>query len=201
MPDITRRRFGVWTVFGALCLGVSPPTDLLARSAADIPAALPPDRILAGPFRALSPYEATVLEEVTALLIPTDQEAGAREAGIVTSLDAQIAADAAQLALYRQGLAWLDWLASTRSGQESFLLLPRDSRIEILTAAERGTLSRIEQLKEWWRFGERGSSVRFFDAVRLDTLAAFYSRREGWRVAGYQGPPQFTGYPNYARCE
>ncbi|GKS57774.1 hypothetical protein YTPLAS18_13010 [Nitrospira sp.] len=161
---------------------------------------LPPVRLLQGPFQALSAYEATLLDEVTALLIPTDQDPGAREAGVVAVLDRALAAHEQQRTIYRSGFAWLDFYANALYGQDSFLLLPPAGRLRMLELAESGRVGRLHKLKEWWRFGTLGHGVRFFELVKADTFAAFYTARQGWQVAGYHGPPQYRGFPDYARC-
>lgn len=200
MAELTRRRLGLSAIAASLAMSLSRvPRSEAARESSPSPV-LPPGRMLTGTFQALSLYDATVVDEVTALLIPRDQDGGAREAGVVTKLDAQLVPAAEKREIYRLGVAWLDWLTAVRTDSESFLLAPLEDRMAILSAAEQGRLSRIEQLKEWWHFGARGHGARFFEVVRVDTFMAFYVSRDGWRVAGYQGPPQFGGYPHYPVC-
>lgn len=198
---LTRRQFGLWIAAGAALIGLTQSVGPWQVVAAAEHPVLPPDRLLPGPFHALSAYEATLLEEVTALLIPTDQDPGAREAGIVTVLDRALAVHPQQRAIYQSGLAWLDFYAADLYGQDSFLLVPPDGRLRILELAESGQVGRLQKFKEWWRLGALGHGLRFFELAKADTVAAFYTSRQGWQVAGYQGPPQFRGFPDYARCE
>lgn len=200
MTELTRRRIGLSALAASLAIGLGPVPHSEAARQPQPPPALPHGRLLTGTFQALSPYEATVLDEVAALLIPSDQDEGAREAGVVSALDAQVAQNHDRREIYRRGIVWLDWLTAVRTGHESFLLAPSEGRVALLSAAEDGRLGRLEQVKEWWRFGTGGQGQRFFEVVRVDALMVFYASRDGWRVAGYQGPPQFSGYPRYPLC-
>lgn len=197
---LTRRRFAKWCLAGATVLGVGASGPLRPPSASAEKPVLPPTRLLAGPFSVLSPYEATVIDEVASLLVPADQDPGAREAQVVRRLDQWLSTDAGGREVYRAGLAWLDLYAADFYGQASFVTVPVEGRIRILELAESGQTSRLQKLKEWWALGGVGQGTRFFERVKRDVFLLFYSGREGWRVAGYQGPPQFGGYPGFTRC-
>ena len=119
---------------------------------------------------------------------------------MLAALDGVLSTDEARRGLYHRGLAWLDLLAEGLYGQGSFLTVPAEGRLRILELAESGALGRVQTLKEWWRFGRTGHGREFFHAVKADTFAVFYTSRAGWQVAGYQGPPQFGGYPGHAQC-
>lgn len=160
---------------------------------------IPNERVLDGPFLTLTPYEATTIEEIAALLIPTDQDPGAREAQVVTAIDRSLTRHPDALTLFREGVGWLDMRAA-ELGQASFLALPIEQRVQLLKLAERGQSSGLQRFKEWWKFGRVGVGKLFFAAVRMQTFALFYASRQGWGVARYTGPPQYEGHPDYLRC-
>ncbi len=160
---------------------------------------IPKERVLNGPFLALTPYEATTLDEIAALLIPTDQDPGAREAQVVQAIDRSLARHPDALTLHQEGVAWLD-MRAVELGQVSFLALPIEKRIQLLKLAESGQSSRLQRFKEWWKFGRIGVGKQFFDTVSRQTFALFYASRQGWGVARYAGPPQYEGHPDYFRC-
>lgn len=197
---ISRRHFVQWCAAGAAVLGLDASSRFHGPSVSAAEPILPEARLLAGSFSVLSPYEATVLDEVSALLIPTDQDPGARDAQVVRRLDQWLGTDAEGREVYRQGIAWVDLYAAELYGQDSFLTVPIDGRIRILELAESGRVGRVQKLKEWWTLGSWGQGTRFFERARRDVFTLFYAAPEGWRVAGYQGPPQFGGYPGFTRC-
>ena len=91
-----------------------------------------------GPFKAFTDYQATVLEEVTALLIPTDQDPGAKEAGVVYSLDRLAMGSRINQKVFAQGVKWLDYMTQQSFNISSFLELDEQERIQLLKFAETG---------------------------------------------------------------
>ena len=91
------------------------------------------------PWRFFTPEEARTVEAICAQLIPTDQDPGAREAGVVDYIDIQLtrALKRSQPA-YRQGIAAVDSASRARFGR-AFADLPSADQVEILSAAEKNS--------------------------------------------------------------
>ena len=135
----------------------------------------------------------TTLEAVTARLIPTDHEPGAREAGCVNFIDKALAnEEAAAQPRYEAGIAALETAARGLHGQ-SFAELTDAAQDALLTRVEEGTARRWPDTA--------GSSSEFFEMVRVHTLMGFLADPRyggnrgyaGWRVAGYPGPRHVRG--------
>ena len=182
---LTRRAFVQrGSLYGAgVLIGLSTPRPLAAKAAAES----------AKPV-VLTRAEWGAVEAITARVIPTDHEPGAREANCVNFIDKAIAhEDAAAVPLYKGGLAALEGVSTARFGK-AFASLDPAQQDEILTDLERGTASE-------WAIAEQLPSPVFFETVRLHTIVAFLAdpsyggNRDfaGWRVAGYPGPRHRRG--------
>jgi gluconate 2-dehydrogenase gamma chain len=146
------------------------------------------------PFRHLTSAEGKTLEEVTALLIPTDHDPGAREAQIARGIDLTLLGYPEHLAVYRKGLLWLNETSGKLYG-EVFHVLPAKRREEVLQIADRASRKRPKERKA---YDPHGVGWEFFQRVRLDTFALFYNHPVGWKMVGYGGPPQPRGHLDYA---
>lgn len=142
----------------------------------------------------LTPDEWKTLEAVTARIIPTDHQPGAREANCVNFIDKAIAnEDAAALPLYKGGLAALDGVAQARFGAD-FVSLSEEEQDAILSDLEKDKASE-------WAIGAQLPASLFFETVRIHTLVGFLADPSyggnydfaGWRVAGYPGPRHRRG--------
>lgn len=111
------------------------------------------------------------LEAFTAILIPTDDTPGAREARVVDFIDRALTSFAAdQRALFETGLADLN----ARAGAAGFPALPAADAIALLAALE-----------------AEGSP--FFEAVRVATITGYLANPEyggnagkvGWQAIGF----------------
>jgi len=141
----------------------------------------------------LSAAQWRALDAMTARILPTDQQPGAREAGCASFIDKALAnEDAAARPLYEAGLAGLD--AAGRAGHgQPFAALPAAAQDALLAALEAGTAP-------GWP-DAAGPSPVFFETVRVHTLIGFLSHPKyggnrgfaGWRVAGYPGPRHHRG--------
>ncbi|MGH7902027.1 MAG: gluconate 2-dehydrogenase subunit 3 family protein, partial [Thermodesulfobacteriota bacterium] len=157
-------------------------------------------KLLKGKFKFFIPYQATVIEEVTSLIIPSDNSPGAREAGVVFAIDKSISENTRFQTFYQKGIEWLDLKARELAGRDSYLDLSQDERIEILNIADQ------------YRSSSTGSAIpppgdreylmgsRFFKDVVRRTIDIFYTSDLGWRVVGYHGPPQWAGNLDYSKC-
>ena len=142
----------------------------------------------------LSAAEASDIDAVTAQIIPTDDEPGAREAGVVYFIDRALATFLSQLASdYRAQLA--EFQAAFREqhpSTASFALLTSEQQINYLRTVDR---------------------TPFFDTTRLLTLLGMFSRPAyggnrngvGWKLIGFEDRHFFRppfgyydrGYPGF----
>jgi gluconate 2-dehydrogenase gamma chain len=171
-------------LYGAgILIGLNTPRPLAAAAAekSEVPLVLSPD-------------EWKSVEAITARIIPTDHEGGAREANCVNFIDKALAnEDAVAVPLYKGGLAALDGVAQHRFGKR-FVEVEPAKQDEILSALERGDA-------KGWALSKELPSPPFFETLRLHTLVGFLAdpayggNRDftGWRVAGYPGPRHRRG--------
>ncbi len=125
-------------------------------------------------FAFFTPEQATEVEEMTALIIPTDHTPGAREARVVSFIDRVLVTfERDRQADYTQGLE--DLAAETRKrypNADKFSELTFDQQIQVLTAIER---------------------TPFFNLVRTHTITGFFASpvhggnhdKVGWQLVGY----------------
>ena len=198
--EITRRRFTWLIASGAFFLGSLPATYFMIKGWGLSPPPSTSRILLDGAFKELAPYEATVIQDVAALIIPTDDTPGATEAGVVYELDRLIAGVDRYRELYHLGIAWLDRKASVLYQKPSFLDLKPKDQETILTLADIGEISYIEKWLEVLLHGQSNVGKRFFNLVKKQTFHIFYTSPIGWGVVGYQNPPQWSEHPNYFRC-
>lgn len=153
-----------------------------------------------GPFKAFTDYQATVLEEVTALLIPTDQDPGAKEAGVVYSLDQLAMGSRINQIVFVQGVKWLDYMTQQTFNISSFLELDEPERIQLLQFAETGDTHFLKKSlpdlsPKLIEFGKK-----FFQFIHANTMTVFYTSPSGWKVVKFPGPPQWEGNLDYHFC-
>jgi hypothetical protein len=153
-----------------------------------------------GPFKAFTDYQATVLEEVTALLIPTDQDPGAKEAGVVYSLDQLAMGSRINQTVFGQGVKWLDYMTQQTFNISSFLELDEQERIQLLKFTETGDTHFLKKSlpdlpPKLIEFGKT-----FFQFILEFTMTVFYTSPSGWKVVRFPGPPQWEGNLDYHVC-
>ncbi len=198
--SLTRRKFiAVITSFSVLS-SLLPSNYLLSSWALEDKNSLRSQKLLKGNFKYFSPYQATVIDEVTSLIIPSDNSPGAREAGVVLAIDDSISKYNRLQTLYQKGIEWLDFMAKELAGRDSYLDLNQDERIDILNIADRyrSSLSRGAITSAIDRENLIGN--RFFRHVVRRTIDIFYTSDLGWKVVGYHGPPQWAGNLDYSKC-
>jgi gluconate 2-dehydrogenase gamma chain len=183
-PVLSRRRFlrdGSW-IGGSLWLATQLPWPRAARAAAESSAPT-----------LLTPAEWKTLEAITARILPTDHEPGAREAGCTNFIDKALAhEEAAALPLYRAGLSGIDAAARVRF-EHPFAELAEAEQDELLAALEAGSAA-------GWP-AAAGPSPVFFETARVHTIIAFLADPKyggnrdyaGWRVTHYPGPRHHQG--------
>lgn len=170
IDHVTRRTFVAGSSLGAALVWLAPPSAASPwPRAPGSPEAASPN---AG--SALTAGELECLDAVTALILPSDEVPGAREAGVTTFIDRALGTWAAvQLPLFREGLRALDDAAARNTPDHRF------ARVE--PGVQRALLRDVER-------------TPFFQAVRFATLAGMFSapvhggnRGEvGWRLIGYE---------------
>lgn len=148
------------------------------RRAAALDAGVASGALPAGPpAGALAPAQLRDVEAMAALVIPTDDAPGAREARVIEFIDRGLGTFARdQLPLFQQGLADLNArVAKGHPGGAAFADLPAPDQAALL-----------EQLD--------AEHSGFFEAVRTATVAGFLSNPEyggnagkaGWRLIGFE---------------
>ena len=183
-PVLSRRRFlhEGSLVGGGLWLATQLPWPRAARAAA----------VSSAPS-VLTTAEWKTLEAITARILPTDHEPGAREAGCTNFIDKALAnEEAAARTRYQAGLRGIDAAARARFARP-FADLTEAEQDAVLVALEAGTA------KGWP--AKAGSSPVFFETVRVHTIIAFLAHPKyggnrdyaGWRVAHYPGPRHHEG--------
>lgn len=132
-----------------------------------------------GPWRVLTPEEASLVDAVSEQIIPADKDPGAREAGVVHFIDRQLDGPYKKHAEnYRKGLACLEKTSQAMFGK-SFAQLAWPDQTRLLQALESGKTP-----KDIWT---QPSSKEFFGLIRDHTMQGFY------------GSPRHGGNRNYVR--
>ncbi|HET7600554.1 MAG TPA: gluconate 2-dehydrogenase subunit 3 family protein [Gemmatimonadales bacterium] len=131
----------------------------------------------AAPAGALGPAELRDVDAIAALVLPTDDTPGAREAHVVDFIDRGLATFAAdQRAAFQSGLADLAARAAARHpGAARFAELPPDEQVAVLRALE-------------------SEQSEFFEMARAATLAGMFANPEyggnagklGWKLLGFE---------------
>lgn len=147
-----------------------------------------------------------LLEALSDLLLPPSAGSpGAREAGVVPTIERTLEADPSRRALYVSGLESLENWSRRRRGLR-FLELSEVDRLELLQQIDR--LSSAPSAPESGRLLRKASAilrgVRFpvlqlFPELVRDVMRAFYSSPVAWKWLGYDGPPMPYGYPDLTR--
>ncbi len=181
---ITRRDFLLQSALygGTLwaALNVPRPRALAAAAASDAPLVL-------------TRGEWKLVEAISGRIIPSDDEPGAIEAGVVNFVDKALAhEDAALKPVYEAGLVGVDAVATKRFAKP-FVALGAADQDAVLAALESGTA-------DGWPKGAV-AAADFFAAVRAHTVFGFLcdpaygGNRDyvGWKVVGYPGRQHHRG--------
>jgi gluconate 2-dehydrogenase gamma chain len=129
-------------------------------------------------WRFFTPAEARTVDAICELLVPGDQDPGAREAGVVHYIDLQLTRHfKGHQRAYRLGLAAVDRSARGRFGR-AFADLSADSQMAVLHEVEK-------------------TARPFFDLILAHTMQGFYGdpRHGGnrdavsWKMLGLAFPP------------
>jgi gluconate 2-dehydrogenase gamma chain len=126
-------------------------------------------------FAYLSPGEAADLEALAAVIVPTDDTPGAKEAGVIFFVDRALSGfDQEKRGLYREGLA------ATR--QKCRQMFPQSASIAALSPAQCRDLA------------ESIEKTEFFEQLRTHTMIGFLAIPEwggnrdkvGWKLIGFE---------------
>lgn len=182
---LTRRDFLLQSTLysGALwaAMNVPRPQALAAASASTTPVVF------------TKPEQWKLVEAIAARVIPTDDEPGATEAGVVNFIDKALANEDKALApVYATGLPGVAAVAKKRF-LKTFVALTPAEQDEILAALETGKAG-------GWPKGAVGAAD-FFMAIRAHTVFGFLcdpsygGNRDyaGWKVVGYPGRQHHRG--------
>ena len=163
---------------------------------ADQKPAIPPYNAEA---RFLDQHQYAVVATLAALIIPTDDEPGATEAGVVDYID-QITADSKKKqGVYSKGLTWLDAFCKSKYGGEFLNIDLRDQMDLLQLAFDHGGSSSFlkragsKMIRIWQGLTGTRINGRFLNEVRKDVVDGFYTNPIAWQHVGYFGPPIRVG--------
>ena len=147
-------------------------------------------------------HQWATMEALTAQVIPTDKDPGAKEAGVVNYIDIALATVyASQQEMYVLGIKGVDQSAKAMFKKDRFIDLKPEEQIQLLKAMERD-----EAPGEIWK--ELPASSFFYDCLLTHTYEGFYGDPAyggnknylGWKLVGFPGPSQPRGYfPPFAK--
>ena len=156
-------------------------------------------------------HQYALVGTLAALIIPTDDDPGATEAGVVDYIDSLVAGSEKKQTIYLKGLNWLDEFSQEKYGSgKKFLKLGGKKQIDLLRLIDEthsmrsrpvsSFLQRLDRkIDRTWDdlFGVGENSV-FFKRIRMDVFNGYFSNPVSWKVVGYFGPPQPIGYPDFS---
>jgi gluconate 2-dehydrogenase gamma chain len=182
---LTRRDFLLQSALygGALwaALNVPRPRALAAAAASSAPVVF------------TKPAQWALVEAITARIIPSDDEPGATEAGVVNFIDKALANEDKALApVYTAGLAGVNAVATKRFAKTFAALAPAEQD-QVLVALESDKV-------DGWPKSAVGAAD-FFATIRAHTVFGFLcdprygGNRDyaGWKVVGYPGRQHHRG--------
>ena len=202
---------GAGTLLTAGKIIVSPPDMELTDPYPELPdrrPVIPPYNKAALFF---SEHQYALVATLAALIVPTDDDPGATEAGVADYIDTLVAGSEERQVVYTKGLKWLDEFSQERYGSgKDFLSLSLKKQIDLLRLIDEiqsmrfrpvsSFLQRVHRKinKIWDDLFGAGENSKFFNKVRKDVFYGYYSSPVSWKVVGYFGPPQPNGYPNFS---
>jgi hypothetical protein len=140
------------------------------------------------PLKFFAPEEFAMLDELTELIIPTDDHSpGARTAGVAAYLDGRLAEsiDEENKKRWQEGLRRIDALAREMYGMP-FMQAAPEQRLAVLSRTARN--ERVPQTPE----------EKFFVELKYNTANAYYSSKIGihqdMKYVGNVLLPEFVGY-------
>lgn len=134
----------------------------------------------------LTPHQDRTVAEITELIIPQTDTAGAKAAGVDQFIDAVIAdADAAERDRFLQGLDWIDARARERYGTD-FVSSTSEQRTALIARVAAPTA------------GTPAVGVEFFKNIKALTITGYYTSKIGMREE--LGDDGRTAFADYVGC-
>ena len=155
-------------------------------------------------------HQYTLVATLAAIIIPSDDNPGATEAGVVDYIDRSVADSDKRQGKYRKWLKWLDDLSQEEYGTD-FLTLDLKKQIDLLRRIDENVAVRSRPISSFMERVDRkidktwdsqfgiGKNSFFFRTIRRDVILAFYSSPISWKAIGYFGPPQPVGYLDFSQ--
>lgn len=144
---------------------------------------VPADHSLATGCRVFTVAQAATVGAIAVQFVPTDNDPGAKETGVVFFIDGLLAGRFGKFFkdCYERGLAVVDEVSSKRFGQ-NFVALDHDQQITVLKALESGEAA-----------GNDGCD--FFSLILRHTMEGYYGDPEhggnrdnaSWKMIGFEG--------------
>jgi hypothetical protein len=78
------------------------------------------------------------------------------------------------------------WLNAQSAPGGNFVLIDEAMKVDLVTRMETSTAGSLER--------------QFFERTLSDATKFYYAHPRTWRGLGFKGPPQPTGFPDYARA-
>ena len=142
--------------------------------------------------RVFTPHQNATVIELSELIIPQTETAGAREAYVNRFIDTVLDdAPAAERESFLRGLAWMDRRSRELSGAD-FIDTPVQAQVALLT-----TVSSRDGADAADREG-----VEFFEAIKRLTITGYYTSEAGMREElDYEGTRYFAEKPGCTHPE
>ncbi len=149
-------------------------------------------------------HQYAVVATIAGLIIPSDDEPGAKEAYVANYIDRITYGHQKKEQIYAKGIDWLDKYCEAKYGQK-FLDLNQLEQVEIVNDAlgdrpSNSFLPRVERKirKIYDGVNSIGFNRSFFHEIYEDVIDGFYSNPISWQAIGYFGPPNPVGYPDFS---
>jgi gluconate 2-dehydrogenase gamma chain len=151
-----------------------------------------------------NPNQYATVATIAARIVPSDDEPGATEAGVVDHIDKIIADSKRKQKIYTNGLKQLDHYSQSKFGN-AFVKISSIEQMEIMRFAydrfrETSLSQRISRklFRAWGKLTGTSLDQRFLQTIYTDTIEGFYANPVSWQQVGYFGPPNPVGYPDFA---
>jgi gluconate 2-dehydrogenase gamma chain len=134
--------------------------------------------------RFFTPYEYALVDQLTEIIIPKDENPGAREAGVSEFVDFMAASDPAIQQPLRDGLHWLNDQARKQKGSDFAKLSPEQQTALLKSVAYR----------DHYLAGQEAGQ-QFFTLFRRYTVMGYYTSRIGLEELDFPGLRMYAQSP------
>jgi len=159
----------------------------------------------------LNKHQYALVATLAAIIIPTDDDPGATEAGVVDYIDRLVAGSEKKQTIYAKGLKWIDEFSRKKYGSgKDFFSLTLKNQIDLLRLIDEALAMRSRKVSSFLQLLNRkvdkiyddlfgvGKNSTFFKVIRRDTIDGYFSNPVSWKMVGYYGPPQPIGYLDFS---